>query len=100
MISAGAKAFALTQEDDEKILSVCTDTIIRRLPCFYQSSQLPGFGAGTVNRVIRFPGIKKTLHTGNIKDGKPGNIRHANRTPSPAFVFNFDSHRQPPMLIR
>lgn len=43
-----------------------------------QVSQLPGFGAGAVNRVISVLGSEKLFHPRNIEDGKLGTIPHTN----------------------
>ncbi len=81
-------------------LPMPVNQVVRGFPCLNQVSQLPCSGAGAVNRVIGFLGIKKVFHPRNIEEGKPGAIPHANRTTVPAFIFNLDGHRQPPMLMR
>jgi hypothetical protein len=98
-----AKAFAVTQEGDKKRLSFrfadAGEPVVRWLPCLNQVSQLPCFErVQSIGSLVL--GIKKVFHPRNIKDGKPRTISHANRTTVPAFIFNLDGHRQPPILMR
>ncbi len=104
MISVSAKTLAVAQKSNEEnfafVFTDAAEPVVRRLPCLNQVSQLPGFGAGTVNRVISFPGIKEISDSRNIQNSEPGTIAHTDTAALSAFIFNRNSHRQPPMLIR